>query len=357
MQWFHTLRPFTPLSIFALVISALSFVVFASPAAHASVSRLAEIQKRMQTNAPENKFYKRVNFSGSGGYSLSALVFGAEMKATGKATVVVSPGMSEPALKYAELAVDLMESGYGPVIVMDHRGHGFSENVLADPEKIHVDNFQDYVNDFHDFYTNVVKIYGGINRKSFLIAHSMGSAIASLYSMNMQNPFAGQVYIAPMFKIKLPLSKKWAVRVTNFVCMVPFLCRMYLPGRGGYDDSKTVAESNVTSSAERFAFDRFIRSTFPETKKGSATFGWLQQALLATDQIQAKWQNMGWHLLILEPGSDIFIDTSPLKKICADLPKCKHQRIAGAKHEILQEKDEMRTQALNSILHFFAINL
>lgn len=329
---------------FVLVFGCLSLVNFAALALPTQ-QKLEQIKKELG----KKSFYKLTSFNSEDGKSISAAIFGQNV--SGAVNVVISPGMTEPAIKYAELAHDLLQAGYGPVFVIDHRGQGFSDRVTGNPQKTHIDDFQLYVNDFRDFMNNVVRPNKS-PKKTVVIGHSMGATIVSLYTLTQRNDFAAFVFSAPMFQIQLPFGKKIIRIVNKIVCMIG-LCEMYLPGRGDYDPDKTVAESKVTSSADRFAFDKYLKSTYPEVVKGSATFGWLREAMVATDFIAENWKSIRWPLLLLEAEEDAFVDSSPLESMCRNLPQCRYELINGAKHEIFMESDSQRNQALQAVLKFF----
>lgn len=64
--------------------------------------------------------------------------------------IVICPGRIESYVKYAELAYDLVHTGFD-VLIIDHRGQGLSGRMLSDTHRGHVDNFSDYVDDLYVF--------------------------------------------------------------------------------------------------------------------------------------------------------------------------------------------------------------
>ena len=79
------------------------------------------------------------------------------------------PGRELP--QYQELAWDLWRQGYS-LYLIDHRGQGMSDRMLADKEKGYVDQFDDYVADLKQFHDEVIA--QDKPAKLFLLAHSMG---------------------------------------------------------------------------------------------------------------------------------------------------------------------------------------
>lgn len=92
--------------------------------------------------------------------------------------IVVCPGRIESYVKYAELAYDLVHMGFD-VLIIDHRGQGLSGRMLPDTHRGHVDRFSDYVDDFAAFWQQDVQ--PGPWRKRYILAHSMGGAISTLF--------------------------------------------------------------------------------------------------------------------------------------------------------------------------------
>lgn len=103
--------------------------------------------------------------------------------------VVICPGRIESYVKYAELAYDLFHLGFD-VLIIDHRGQGRSGRLLADPHLGHVNRFNDYVDDLAAFWQQEVQ--PGPWRKRYILAHSMGGAISTLFLQH--HP----VYVTPL---------------------------------------------------------------------------------------------------------------------------------------------------------------
>jgi len=72
--------------------------------------------------------------------------------------------------------------GYA-VYTMDHRGHGKSEG-----ERVHVDSFDDYVDDLHIYYEQVRAQTDEL--PIVLLGHSMGAFIAVAYAARYQDELA-----------------------------------------------------------------------------------------------------------------------------------------------------------------------
>jgi lysophospholipase len=136
------------------------------------------------------------------GYRLRYSRFGCEIGPRG--VLVISPGRSEPSYEYAETAIDFIARGFGPIYVVDHRGQGLSPRLLADTLKVHVERFDQYVEDFAAFVAaveaDVAALSGGAEVPLYLTSNSMGGAIGIGYFQRVgeDNPFRAAAFISAM---------------------------------------------------------------------------------------------------------------------------------------------------------------
>ncbi|VVE05124.1 alpha/beta hydrolase [Pandoraea anhela] len=92
-----------------------------------------------------------------------------------RAVVAIVHGMGEHGGRYARLAEHFAQQGIATV-AYDLRGHGRSEGA-----RVYVDRFDEYLNDTEIFLTHVRTTFGPT--PLFLLGHSMGGAIAALYTI------------------------------------------------------------------------------------------------------------------------------------------------------------------------------
>ncbi|HBT0435469.1 TPA: alpha/beta fold hydrolase, partial [Klebsiella pneumoniae] len=122
--------------------------------------------------------------------------------------VLICPGRIESYVKYAEVAYDLFHCGFD-VMIIDHRGQGRSGRLLSDTHRGHVVNFSDYVDDLAALWQQ--QVVPGHWRKRFILAHSMGGAIATLFLQRYRAHCDAIALCAPMFGIIIRLPD-WMVR-------------------------------------------------------------------------------------------------------------------------------------------------
>ncbi len=102
-----------------------------------------------------------------------------------RAVLLVAHGFAEHSGRYRHVAEYFVNLGYA-VYALDHRGHGRSEG-----ERVYVEQFTDYIDDLKTFFDIVRKENPG--KQIFLVGHSMGSAIALLYTSRYQDELAGLI--------------------------------------------------------------------------------------------------------------------------------------------------------------------
>ena len=110
-------------------------------------------------------------------------------------SLVVVPGRSESYLKYKELAFELYLQGYS-IFIIDHRGQGLSDRLIDHKNKGYVKHFQDYIADLRYFVERVVPRYS--SAKPYLLAHSMGGAIATRLMQDAPEAIKAAVISSPM---------------------------------------------------------------------------------------------------------------------------------------------------------------
>lgn len=274
--------------------------------------------------------------------------------------VVISPGRIESYVKYPEVAYDLFHCGYD-VMIIDHRGQGRSGRLLADTHRGHVVNFADYVDDFEQFYQREVAPRG--YRHCFALAHSMGGAILAQFLLRQPRAFDAAVFCAPMFGIYLPMPGWMADRILEWAEKCPAMRDYYALGTGQWR-ALPYKVNVLTHSRERYRRCLRCYADYPELQVGGPTYHWVRESVQAGREIVAQAASIITPLLLLQAGEDRVVDNRSHLAFCQALSDAGHpcegdqpQVIKGARHEILFERDAMRTEALNVILRFFAQHL
>ena len=270
-----------------------------------------------------------------------------------KGTIVFSSGRTESAVKYKELIYDLYQNGY-TVVAMDHRGQGRSGRMLSDTEKGYVADFDDYVEDLHLFYQQIVKPLAP--EKPFLLCHSMGGAIGALYNIKYPGQFQKIVFGSPMFGIRSPLPDSVAkviLALSGLANRVFSDESWYFLGQGKMQHQPF--EGNVlTQNEQRYQIYVEMATEYPDTRLGGVTIGWLDAALTAMETILEQASELTTPTLLLQAGNDRIVANIAQQQVCAQMPNCALKVISEAEHELFMESDVYRLEALSAVLAFFA---
>jgi len=275
-----------------------------------------------------------------------------------KATMVVVNGRTESYLKYQELAYELTQQGY-QVLMFDHRGQGLSTRLTDNPHKGHIEDFQQYIDDMHQLITQVLMVRQP--QPLYLLGHSMGGAISTLYLQQHPDVFQKAALSAPMHGIngKLAYDEWDACRLASTVTLFS------TEGYAGFADKPYVAgpfEANeLTGSKQRYQWMQTLYQQNTQLQLGGATWGWLDQACTVLPQMQQQANKIKIPLLVMQAELDSIVSASAQQEFCtvlAENPKsgCVDglQQIKGAKHELLFEQDEIRQQVVDKVLTHFA---
>jgi len=127
-------------------------------------------------------------FQGKGGVSLFEQSW-RPAQGTPRATFVIMHGLLDHSSRYDELARSLVANGMA-VHAFDLRGHGHSAGV-----RVGVDSFDDYVDDLAAFTERVRHEEHDI--PVFVMGHSMGGAIVTLYVLDKKPQLAGVILSGP----------------------------------------------------------------------------------------------------------------------------------------------------------------
>ncbi|WP_028019801.1 lysophospholipase L2 [Franconibacter pulveris 601] len=270
--------------------------------------------------------------------------------------IVVCPGRIESYVKYAELAYDLFYCGFD-VLIIDHRGQGRSGRLLEDTHRGHVVNFSDYVDDLERFWQQ--EVASGPWRKRYVLAHSMGGAITTLFLQRQPQAFDAVALCAPMFGITIRLPD-WMLRsILDWAEGYPKLRDGYAIGTGRWR-ALPFSLNVLTHSPGRYRRNLRFYADDPDLRVGGPTYHWVREGILAGEQVLAGATAVTTPLLLLQAEAERVVDNRAHDRFCELRAAAGHPCwgdkpyvIKGAYHEILFEKDSMRAEALTAIVDFF----
>jgi lysophospholipase len=261
-----------------------------------------------------------------------------------RGTVCVFQGRGEFIEKYFEVVADLRRRGFA-VATMDWRGQGGSSRALFNPCKGYVRSFSEYDQDLAHFMKEIV--LPDCQPPFFALAHSMGGHILLRNATLSGSWFSRMVLSAPMIAIaESRLGFPQAVsRVYAEVLGGLGLGSMYV--RGGDDlpiELGPFEDNPLTSDRERYLRNRMVIESAPPLGLGSPTIAWLRAALSSISRLTAPDYPLRVQvpLLLFAAGMDTIVSTQAIEEFALRLKVGTHVLIPQARHEILQESDELR---------------
>jgi lysophospholipase len=260
-----------------------------------------------------------------------------------RGTVCLFGGRAEFIEKYFEVITELRQRGFA-VATLDWRGQGGSARRLADPRKGHVDSFDEYQRDLEIFIRSVV--LPDCPPPIFALGHSMGASILLEAARLGHRWFDRMVLTAPMIDLsELPYFgmargvARWAVRLGFGQAYVPGGGRRAVTAEPFYDNP-------VTSDLARFERSAAIVQAAPELALGSPTIGWINAAFDVMHRFADPTYSLALRqpLLIVAAGRDRVVSTMAIEKFSMYLRAGAHLIIPASRHEILMERNAIRSQ-------------
>ena len=260
------------------------------------------------------------------------------------ARTLMLPGFTEFIEKHLETISELLERGH-EVLCLDWRGQGLSGRALADRHRGYVRSMALFLSDLREILevTGFSRNRGGLAYNA--IGHSMGGHLAFRAAAEVDPAIERLVLIAPMIDIETGAFPR---------AISPFLARLavalgfsgaYPPGAGGYGKSSTTFEGNqLTHDEARFRRTHAFIEREPDLALGNPTFGWINAAFKSIDRLRSLSRSgeVRQPVLLFRAGEERIVSNAAQGDLAAALPEARLVDIPGAKHEILNETDDVR---------------
>ena len=257
--------------------------------------------------------------------------------------VILVNGRVENILKWTEIAQAFYAQGYD-VLLFDHRGQGYSQRLLNDGEKGHLDEFRFYVEDMAEIIENLTALY------PYILAHSLGALVATYYLANCDHHIQRAVFSAPFFG--MPLKHPVRDEMLLSLMMLFGQGKRYVFGKGPYKPVD-VQENLLSHDSVRMQRMNNINLANPAIRLGGPTFRWAYLCLIAIKHLPKMLPRIETPVLVLEAEQEQIVNNKTLEKLTALFMHGSLKKIAGAKHEILFETDDIRSPVLQQIQGFF----
>jgi lysophospholipase len=279
---------------------------------------------------------------------------------TCRGTVVLLPGRSEFLEKYDTVARAWRERGF-LVIGMDWRGQGRSSRFLSEHAPLrqrgHVPDYGIWLDDLDRFLDAVAA--PAARGPLLACAHSQGGHVTLRHMARSPGRFDAAVLSAPMTGIFVQPGWVPSRVARTFARAGVRLGRAasYLPGQGDYDSARhRFAGNPVTSDPALWAVHHQWFRHDPALVVGGVTHGWLDATYRSLDALAQPEAAAGVEvpMLALVPGRDTVVPPESQQAVCARYPRCRVRVLPDAMHEVLMERDDIRSAAWAEIDGFLA---
>lgn len=286
-------------------------------------------------------------FKSHDGLELRYALFKGEAS-TPKGTVVLAQGRNESIEKYAETISELIAAGLW-VAAFDWRGQGGSPRLLKNRRLGHVRRFRDYERDLDAFFEQVV--LPDAKLPFFLVGHSMGGLIALSSAARLANRVERIVVSAPFLGLASHRPPPAFVRfVASAMCLIGLGSRASRKDR----DYSRFEGNTLTSDRTRFARNQALLVAHPDLALGPPTWRWVHECLAAGRRVTTPTylQSLTIPTVVLGATQDKVASYPEVERTARYFRAGRLIPINGAEHELFQEADKYRAQAMAALLAF-----
>jgi lysophospholipase len=271
-----------------------------------------------------------------------------------RGTLVILPGRAEFIEKYAETIDDFCDLGFA-VAVIEWRGQGLSMRGELHPQRGFVADYDDYLEDLGAGLDHLQTV--AAPRPWSMLGHSMGGQIGLRWLHGTADSFVAAVMTAPMFGIPLASVPEPAARFLGRTVVRLGAGRRYAPGQRDFLIERCLYDGNpLTSCPVRFQSYRDLLVGRPELTLGGATWGWLDASLrsIALTRAPGYLESIATPILLCMADAERVVSNPSIELFARRLPQATLRVFAGARHELLLERDEIRSEVLATIDAFLA---
>ena len=259
-------------------------------------------------------------------------------------TVCLFQGRREFIEKYFETITDLRRRGFA-VATMDWRGQGGSARLLKNRLKCHAESFAHFDEDVRRFMSGIV--LPDCPPPYYCLAHSLGAHLALRLAQTRACWWDRMVLTSPMIQFSGSGLGNSLLSVAAEACALAGAGDAFIPrGKARSLEERPFANNPLTSDRLRFERAQEMLRAAPHLAVGSPTIGWIAAACASITAINSRefTESVKVPVLIVAAGNDAMVSTAAIERFASQLKNCALIVIAGAKHEILQERDQFREQ-------------
>ncbi len=242
-----------------------------------------------------------------------------------KAILFIVHGLAEHSRRYMNIVNYFVPRGYA-VYGLDHIGHGKSDGT-----RVFIERFGDFTEPLKTYFDQIQGWHPGV--PVFLVGHSLGGLIGSVYLLEHQDELKGAVLSAPAVKVSDTISP---VTIT-----IGKLLSGILPKAG------LLALDATAISKDKAVVDAYLNDPLVYTGKVTARLA--AEMLSAMQRVTAEANTIHLPILLLQGSEDRLVDPGGAKMLyekarAADKTLKVYE---GLFHEIFNEPE--REQVLKDV--------
>lgn len=267
-------------------------------------------------------------------------------------TIIISHGYTEFCTKYREFIYYSINRRFN-VFAYDQRGHGRSVREVSNYSKVHIDNFDCYVNDLYILIQNVVeKELPAL--PLLLYGHSMGGCVAARFIETYPEVVNACILSSPMFGINTGSISLGTANLIANVMRFFGQGKRYIAGGHDFRPDETFEESASACKA-RFELYNNKRANTTAFQLSSGDYDWLHAAIKGSSAAidPAEIAKIKVPVLLFEAENDTYVPTERIAAFRDNLPGIDYVKVMGSKHEIYNSPDEVIEKYYDKVFEFF----
>lgn len=267
-------------------------------------------------------------------------------------SVVFVHGLSEFTKKYYEFAYYFVGQGYN-VFLYDQRGHGKSHRDTNRPELIHINSFDQLVEDLDTYIEKVIRPVSSV--PLYLYAHSLGGAVGILYLEKYGHKLRKAVLTSPLIMPRMNDYPAWPFLLSTAIGQVFRGKKAKFLLSGEYEVGKPYT-SIPGDSPSRVRYCLAYRDQEPLYRSTPMTLGCVRHSLKLRRRLLSRQvtQAVTTPTLMLCADTDTMVRPRYQGEFARLCPACTHEILQGANHALHTDCDGILEETLNKVLSFLA---
>ena len=274
------------------------------------------------------------------------------------ANLLLLTGRADFLEKWAGAFAELHQAGFA-IASFDWRGQGGSSRAAANGAG-HIDSFDTWLSDLDSLSDWArASLPGG---RWLVFGHSMGGHLLTRWiadpgrrRLPLRRVLDGAVLAAPFYGIGGPAWMQAAARRLAPLQAARGRAAEYAWGQQpwGARGQRPARQLLLTGSRAHFEDEGLWLAARPELATGGVSWGWLKAFAESEAVLEAlPLEKLALPVLMLLADRERVVDNRAALRMAARMPDVRHRLFAHAAHELLREADEVRQDALVSIVNF-----